>query len=73
MDRRLKQKPINIVKVVLFGPESTGKATLASQLAYIIFEQFGRQNLHVIICRKNGIISVKYVNTKTYYQLLLAK
>ncbi len=34
MDRRLKQKPINIVKVVLFGPESTGKTTLASQLAY---------------------------------------
>jgi HTH-type transcriptional repressor of NAD biosynthesis genes len=34
MDRRLKQKPINVVKVVLFGPESTGKTTLASQLAY---------------------------------------
>lgn len=34
MNRRLKQQPINIVKVVLFGPESTGKTTLASQLAY---------------------------------------
>ncbi len=34
MDKRLLQKPINIVKVVLFGPESTGKTTLASQLAY---------------------------------------
>ena len=34
MDKKLLQKPINIVKVVLFGPESTGKTTLASQLAY---------------------------------------
>jgi len=34
MDKRLLQQPINIVKVVLFGPESTGKTTLASQLAY---------------------------------------
>jgi len=34
MDKRLLQKPINVVKIVLFGPESTGKTTLASQLAY---------------------------------------
>ena len=34
MDKRLLQKPINIVKVVLFGPESTGKTTITSQLAY---------------------------------------
>ena len=34
MDKRLLQKPINIVKIVLFGPESTGKTTLANQLAY---------------------------------------
>jgi HTH-type transcriptional repressor of NAD biosynthesis genes len=34
MDKRLLQKPINIVRVVLFGPESTGKTTLANQLAY---------------------------------------
>jgi len=34
MDKKLLQKPINIVRVVLFGPESTGKTTLANQLAY---------------------------------------
>ncbi|MGB1284605.1 MAG: AAA family ATPase [Polaribacter sp.] len=33
MEKELKQKPINIVKVVLFGPESTGKTTLSRQLA----------------------------------------
>ncbi|MHB0754833.1 AAA family ATPase [Polaribacter sp. M15] len=34
MEKKLKQKPINIVKVVLFGPESTGKTTLSKQLAH---------------------------------------
>ncbi len=34
MEKKLLQKPINVVKIVLFGPESTGKTTLANQLAY---------------------------------------
>ncbi len=33
MEKKLTQIPINIVKVVLFGPESTGKTTLSKQLA----------------------------------------
>ena len=33
MEEKLKQKPANIIKVVLFGPESTGKTTLAKELA----------------------------------------
>lgn len=33
MEEKLKQTDINIVKVVLFGPESTGKTTLSKQLA----------------------------------------
>ncbi|WP_371132983.1 AAA family ATPase [Lutibacter sp.] len=33
MEKALEQEPINIVKVVLFGPESTGKTTLSKQLA----------------------------------------
>jgi NadR type nicotinamide-nucleotide adenylyltransferase len=33
MEKKLTQKPINIVKVVLFGPESSGKTTLSRQLA----------------------------------------
>jgi len=33
MEKKLKQKPINLVKVVLFGPESSGKTTLSRQLA----------------------------------------
>lgn len=33
MEKNLTQEPINIVKVVLFGPESTGKTTLSLHLA----------------------------------------
>ncbi len=33
MEEKLKQKPANLVRVVLFGPESTGKTTLAQRLA----------------------------------------
>lgn len=33
MEEALKQQPANCIKVVLFGPESTGKTTLARQLA----------------------------------------
>ncbi|HHC78343.1 MAG TPA: nicotinate-nucleotide adenylyltransferase, partial [Flavobacteriia bacterium] len=33
MEKNLKQQRVNIIKVVLFGPESTGKTTLSNQLA----------------------------------------
>ncbi len=33
MEKKLRQEPVNIIKVVLFGPESTGKTTLSNQLA----------------------------------------
>ncbi|GAA4804205.1 ATP-binding protein [Litoribaculum gwangyangense] len=33
MEEKFKQQPSNCVKVVLFGPESTGKTTLSRQLA----------------------------------------
>lgn len=33
MEKKLRQKKSNCIKIVLFGPESTGKTTLAKQLA----------------------------------------
>ncbi len=33
MEKQLEQQPANCVKVVLFGPESTGKTTLSKALA----------------------------------------
>ncbi len=34
MEEKLKQEPSDLIKIVLFGPESTGKTTLARQLAH---------------------------------------
>ncbi|MEO1012940.1 MAG: ATP-binding protein [Bacteroidota bacterium] len=34
MEEKCKQKPSDIIKIVLFGPESTGKTTLAQQLGH---------------------------------------
>jgi NadR type nicotinamide-nucleotide adenylyltransferase len=31
--KKLKQRPSNVLKIVMFGPESTGKTTLSQQLA----------------------------------------
>ena len=33
MEEKLRQEPSELIKVVLYGPESTGKTTLAKQLA----------------------------------------
>ncbi|WP_298363334.1 ATP-binding protein [uncultured Lutibacter sp.] len=33
MEKALKQQPSNLIKVVLFGPESTGKTTISRKLA----------------------------------------
>lgn len=33
MEKTLEQQPSNCIKIVLFGPESSGKTTLAQQLA----------------------------------------
>lgn len=33
MEEKLKQEPSDLIKIVLFGPESTGKTTLAKELA----------------------------------------
>ena len=33
MEKALSQKPLNIVRIVLFGPESTGKTTMSQMLA----------------------------------------
>ncbi|WP_291864894.1 ATP-binding protein [Maribacter sp.] len=33
MEEKFKQEPSDVIKIVLFGPESTGKTTLSEQLA----------------------------------------
>ncbi len=49
MEKHLEQLPSNCIKVVLFGPESTGKTTLAKALAEyydtVWVEEFAREYL----------------------------
>ena len=49
MERTLQQTNSNCIKVVLFGPESTGKSTLAKELAdhynSIYIEEYAREYL----------------------------
>ena len=54
MENKIKQKKSNCLRVVLYGPESSGKTTLANELAKhyktVLF-----QNLQETIYKKNGI------------------
>ena len=49
MEKDLKQTESNCIKVVLFGPESTGKTSLANQLAKhfktVYVKEFAREFL----------------------------
>ena len=68
MEKELTQDPINIVKIVLFGPESTGKTTLSKQLARhyntVWTPEFAREYLQEKwnnerkICEKNDLVPI---------------
>ena len=68
MEKDLRQEPINLVKVVLFGPESTGKTTLSIQLAKhyntVWVEEFARPFLQNVwnterrTCEQRDILSI---------------
>jgi NadR type nicotinamide-nucleotide adenylyltransferase len=68
MEKELTQDPINIVKIVLFGPESSGKTTLSRQLARhyntVWAPEFAREYLQEKwnnerkICEKSDLIPI---------------
>ena len=70
MEKSLRQENINLVKIVLFGPESTGKTTLSIQLAdhynTVWVEEFARPYLQSVwdkeqrICQPNDILPIAY-------------
>lgn len=70
MEKSLKQKHINLVKIVLFGPESTGKTTLSIQLAKhyntVWVEEFARPYLQKVwnterrTCQPKDIMPIAY-------------
>lgn len=74
MEKKLVQNPINLVKVVLFGPESSGKTTLSRQLARyyntVWVPEYARDylqekwNTKRKICEVEDIMSIAYGQMK---------
>ena len=70
MEKNLRQEEINLVKVVLFGPESTGKTTLSIQLAKhyntVWVEEYARPYLQRVwnqerrTCEQRDILPIAY-------------
>jgi NadR type nicotinamide-nucleotide adenylyltransferase len=70
MEEKLRQTPISLVKVVLFGPESTGKTTLSDQLARhyntVWVEEYARPYLQKVwnqerrTCEPQDIMPIAY-------------
>lgn len=68
MEEKLKQRPCDLVKVVLFGPESTGKTTLAERLSRhydtVWVEEFMREylqekwDLHQKVCEPHDVLPI---------------
>jgi NadR type nicotinamide-nucleotide adenylyltransferase len=70
VEKNLRQEDINLVKIVLFGPESTGKTTLSIQLAKhyntVWVEEFARPYLQTVwnqerrTCEPQDIMPIAY-------------
>lgn len=74
MEKDLRQQEINLVKIVLFGPESTGKTTLSIQLAKhyntVWVEEYARPYLQKVwnqerrTCEPKDILPIAYGQMK---------
>ena len=81
MEENLKQEQSEIIRIALFGPESTGKTTLAKQLAEhfktIWTPEFARDYLQEkwdrtgMICDVNDMLPIAYGQTKLENDSLL--
>lgn len=68
MEKKLEQKPSDCLKIVLYGPESTGKTTLARELAHhyntLWVPEFSRDflqkkwDMEQKICESKDILSI---------------
>ena len=62
MEKYLQQQKTDLIKVVLFGPESTGKTSLAIQLAKhfktVYVKEFAREFLQKKLAKQNKICEI---------------
>ena len=75
MEKNLRQEDINLVKIVLFGPESTGKTTLSIQLAKhyntVWVEEFARPYLQRVWNQERRTCEPKDIMPIAYGQIAL--
>lgn len=75
MEKNLRQEDINLVKIVLFGPESTGKTTLSIQLAKhyntVWVEEFARAYLQTVWNQERRTCEPKDIMPIAYGQMAL--
>lgn len=75
MEKDLRQEDINLVKVVLFGPESTGKTTISKQLAKyyntVWVEEFARPYLQRVWNQERRTCEPKDIMPIAYGQMAL--
>lgn len=75
MEKNLRQEDINLVKIVLFGPESTGKTTLSIQLAKhyntVWVEEFARPYLQTVWNQERRTCEPKDIMPIAYGQIAL--
>jgi len=75
MEKNLRQEPINLVKIALFGPESTGKTTLSIQLAKhyntVWVEEFARPYLQKVWNQERRTCEPKDIMPIAYGQMAL--
>lgn len=75
MEKELRQSPIDLVKVVLFGPESTGKTTLSDQLARhyntVWVEEYARPYLQKVWNQERRTCEPKDIMPIAYGQMAL--
>ena len=62
MEKYLQQQKTDLIKVVLFGPESTGKTSLAIELAKhfktVYVKEFAREFLEKKLAEQNKICEI---------------
>lgn len=75
MEKDLRQEDINLVKIVLFGPESTGKTTLSDQLARyydtVWVEEYARPYLQKVWNQERRTCEPKDIMPIAYGQMAL--
>lgn len=79
MEKTLKQQPSNLIKIVLFGPESTGKTTISRLLARhyntVWVQEYAREylqnkwNNERMLCQSSDQLPIAYGQIKLENQL----